>query len=287
MTTDPTDRLARTVREQVSLGRIVPLGSAGDTSWITESAAVRVLRRACAAMPQARLGAVGLGPADPGTAADAEAGPDTGTGAGTRTGAGAGTAAQGGTGTRTRPGTTGVAPVAGAPMGALPHVPVRIGAAFEAAADEPLPATADRLRGVLWAAARDLLGIAVAAVDLTVTGLLEEEFPVAGWPQEPWEGPAARVTVPDPYRPLEVAALAVPGVAGLTGRLAGFAPGLRVRDTAEPGRPPARLVQVQIAVAPGLVPLRVAREVVTAVTAAAAPGAPGPVTAVVVVTEAE
>lgn len=271
MTTDRTDRLARTVREQVSLGRIVPLGGPGDTSWITESAAVRVLRRACAAMPHARLGAVRFGPTDPVTGAGGGADAETAA----RTGTGTGSAA------------AGVAPVAGAPMGALPHVPVRIGAAFEAAVDEPLPVTADRMRDVLWTAARDLLGIAVAAVDLTVTGLLAEEFPVTGWPQEPDEGPAARVTVPDPYRPLEVAALAVPGVAGLTGRLAGFAQGLRVRDTAEPGLPPARLVQVQIAVAPGLVPLRVAREVVTAVTAAAAPGAPGPVTAAVVVTEAE
>ncbi|NUP44036.1 MAG: nucleopolyhedrovirus P10 family protein, partial [Streptomyces sp.] len=50
------DRLARTVREQVALGRLLPLGGAGDAAWITESAAVAVLRRAADALPGVRLG---------------------------------------------------------------------------------------------------------------------------------------------------------------------------------------------------------------------------------------
>ncbi|MEC3993360.1 hypothetical protein VSR01_07300 [Actinacidiphila sp. DG2A-62] len=68
---------------------------------------------------------------------------------------------------------------------------------------------------------------------------------------------------------------AVPGVARLSGRLVGLGPGVRV--VAGPGG--ATAVQVQIEVAPGHVPLRVARDA-----AGAARSATNAATAAVVVT---
>src|SRR5438874_648961 len=120
--------------------RPVPMACTPTTSRAASPAifsttpSAMVVRPRTAGSAAARLGAVAVGPAHPAGAGDS--GP-------------------------------------GAPMGALPHVPVRIGAGFEAGVDEPLPVTAERLRAALWSTARDLLGIEVAVVDLTVTGLLE------------------------------------------------------------------------------------------------------------------
>jgi hypothetical protein len=251
------DRLARTVREQVALGRLLPLGEAGDTAWITESAAVGALRRAAQALPGVRLGAVAL-------ALD-ESGPAVG---------GVGDAA---------------------PTGALPHLPLRIAADFEAALDEPLPRTADRLRAALWATAQDWLGVPVHSVDLAVTGLLDGG---SAPPDAPLEG----VVVDDGGSPAELgeggsadggaaarvgaAALAVPGVLRLSRRLAGLGTGVRVRDTpAGEGAAQERRVQVQFAVAAGHRPWTVARAVTAAITPVAAADAPGPVSTAVVVTD--
>ncbi|EXU68546.1 hypothetical protein Z951_08095 [Streptomyces sp. PRh5] len=130
-----TDRLAQTVREQLRLGRLLPLGEREDGSWITERAANEVLGRAAAEVPCARLGALRIGPADPGTA-----------------------------------GTPAVPP----PPSALPPGPLRIAAECGATLEEPLPVTADRLRDVLLDAATDRLGLLVEAVDIRVTEVLEE-----------------------------------------------------------------------------------------------------------------
>jgi hypothetical protein len=77
-------------------------------------------------------------------------------------------------------------------------------AAFEAAPERPLPVTAQRLRDVLWEAAHDGLGLRIAAVDLTVTGLIDEAPvpPDPGLPEpvaslsegEPGPVPGARVS---------------------------------------------------------------------------------------------
>lgn len=77
-------------------------------------------------------------------------------------------------------------------------------AAFEAAPEQPLPLTAQRLREVLWEAANDGLGLRIATVDLTVTGLIDEvpvppepgpAEPVAALPEgEPGPVPGARVS---------------------------------------------------------------------------------------------
>ncbi|AUA14664.1 nucleopolyhedrovirus P10 family protein [Streptomyces sp. SID8382] len=130
-----TDRLAQTVREQLRLGRLLPLGEREDGSWITERAAAEVLGRAAAEVPDAHLGSLRIAPADP----DAVEGPA-------------------------------VPP----PPSALPPGPLRIAAECGATLAEPLPVTAGRLRNVLLDAAADRLGLLVEAVDIRVTEVLEE-----------------------------------------------------------------------------------------------------------------
>ncbi|MGM7444871.1 hypothetical protein ACPW7O_26180, partial [Streptomyces tunisiensis] len=65
------DRWTRMVRQQVGLGRLLPLGGPYDGAWIAERAAGGVLRDAAGReVPEARLDSVRLGLADPGTAAE-------------------------------------------------------------------------------------------------------------------------------------------------------------------------------------------------------------------------
>lgn len=266
------DRLTRAVREQIAFGRVLPLGEVGDGVWITESAAADALRGAVAGLPGVRVGSLRVRPEPDrpaGPAPEAERAAEV-----ERPGAGGG----------------GTSPV---PPSAVPRGPLCVSAAFEAAIDRPLPATAERLRAALWSAAHDLLGLPVASVDLDVTGLLElpagpGSVPVlAPVPVSALGGADAAGQDPEDAGPVPaangvvVAALLVPGVARVTSRLGGFASGIR---TADVGDPPAREVRVQIAVVPGHRALDVARAVRAAVTEAAAPGAPGPVTTAVVVT---
>jgi hypothetical protein len=196
------DRLADAVREQLAPGPVLPLGEADDGTWITEHAAVVVLRRAAhgrAVGGRIRLGALRIGLAagsGPGVPADA-------------------------------------------PPGSLPRRPLRIEAAFEASPGRPLPDTAERLRRVLWESAREGIGLAVAVVDLTVTGLMDDGDPALA--------AAPALTGPSPGLASALGAAAVPGVARLTSRIGGFGFG------------------VQIAVAAGYRPLEVARAVRTAV----------------------
>ncbi|WP_432045515.1 hypothetical protein [Streptomyces asiaticus] len=174
-----TDRLAQTVREQLRLGRLLPLGEREDGSWITERAANEVLGRAAAEVPGARLGALRIGPADPGTA-----------------------------------GTPAVPP----PPSALPPGPLRIAAECGATLEEPLPVTADRLRDVLLDAAMDRLGLLVEAVDIRVTDILDElPAPPPEPPRpHPIESPAPETVAPDPATAAVArAATSVPGVARL------------------------------------------------------------------------
>jgi hypothetical protein len=290
------DRLTRTVRQQVALGRLLPLGGPDDPAWITERAAVTLLRSAAAGVPGVRLGATTLGPAR-------RAGHDAG-----------------GPGADVVPGA--------APVGALPHVPLAIEAEFEATVTQPLPQSAERLREALWAAARDAVGLTVAAVDLAVTGLLEDERDGtdadgadagrAADAMDPEEtSPVGPGIAQSPAEAVEAAVRVVPGVLRLTGRLAILGSGVRVTDepavryarpAADGGGDPAddaagaagspdgradggpavrgRRVQVQIAVAAGHVPLVVARTVAGAAAKAAAADAPGPVSTAVVVTDA-
>jgi hypothetical protein len=268
------DRLTQTVREQVSLGRLLPLGGAQDAAWITERAAVGMLRNGADALAGVRLGDV---------AVVLTALPD-------RWDEGGGRAAP------------------AAPVGALPHVPVLIEAGFEATATEPLHRAADRLRAALLDTAEHRIGLAVDAVDLRVTGLLERdtEAPEPGTAGEPArdtreaqdaEAPqdamdttteaAGTTDVGGTAGAVGAAARAVPGVARLTRRLAGPGSGVQVSDIPAADGTPGRRVQVQIALAQGGIAVEVARAVNRAATAAAEPDAPGPVAAAVVVTDAD
>lgn len=242
------DRLTLTVREQVALGRLLPLGGPDDTAWITERAAVRALRRAVAALPGVRLGEVAV-----------VLGEGVGEGAG------------------------GTVPDA-APIGALPHVPLRVEADVAASPHEPLPLTAERLRQALGDAAATAIGLTVEAVDVRVTGLLDGFGPGPGAgpdeadaEEEPeWDTAAHR----DAAATAAEAARSVPGVRGLTRDPVG----LVVQDDGVP--PTARHVRVRLATAPGHVPLTVARAVAAALTHALAPDSPVPVTPAVLVTHA-
>ncbi|MGW2047526.1 nucleopolyhedrovirus P10 family protein [Streptomyces sp. NPDC001858] len=122
------------VRNQLGLGRLLPLGGPRDGAWITEAAAQAVLRRAVRTVPGVRLGTLRLGPAD----AEAEF--------------------------------ESVVPV---PPSGLAPGPLRVTAECAAGPSEPLPTAASRLRDAL-AAAADRLGLVVSEVDLEVTALLDE-----------------------------------------------------------------------------------------------------------------
>ncbi|MFS8204569.1 nucleopolyhedrovirus P10 family protein [Streptomyces sp. CWNU-52B] len=132
------DRLTQAVRQQLGLGRLLPLGSPGDGAWITEAAATSVLRRAVRRMPGVRLGSVRLALVDPDGAAE---------------------------------------PAVPPPPSALPPGPLRVTAEFTATLTprDPFPTTAARLRAALASAATDRLGLAVTEVDLRMTGLIEED----------------------------------------------------------------------------------------------------------------
>ncbi|MFF5251832.1 nucleopolyhedrovirus P10 family protein [Streptomyces leeuwenhoekii] len=145
------DRLARAVREQLGLGRFLPLGGPRDGAWITERAVQRVLGQAARDVPGVRLDGVRVAPADPGRTEE---------------------------------------PVVPPPPSALPPGPLRVTAECAATATEPLPAAAARLRAAL-AAAAERLGLTVEEVDLRVTGLLEETGPEPAPPREAPGAPAA------------------------------------------------------------------------------------------------
>lgn len=256
-----SDQLVRAVRQQVSLGRILPLGGPADGAWIAERAARTVLLRETAALPGVRVEAVRLRPVYPETAEEPE-------------------------------------PVVPPPPSGLPPLPLRIEADLSAVPDGPLPARARQLRIALGAAAEQWLGLEVAAIDVHVAGLLdagergdggekpagdtradaadaadagsgaEDAGDAAGaGPPPPQGGP-----VPD----VSAAVLAVPGVRGLS-----RAPARPVRTARTPGGPD-RLVPLDLVAGAGHRALDVAR---AAARAAAAASAPGPVRVRVLITD--
>ncbi|GAA2236239.1 hypothetical protein GCM10010232_23730 [Streptomyces amakusaensis] len=221
---------ADAVRVRLGLGRLLPLGGPGDGAWLTERAAVAVLRRAAAGIAGAELGKVRLALADP-----AEAG----------------------------------VPAVPPPPSALPPGALRIEAEFEAvyeaaygpgheaagaAVPRPLPAVADALREALFSAATDALDLAVEAVDLRVTALVET---VPGAPDRPApSGPEAAAEEESDREPLARTVASVPGVARLTSVLGAA---VRVR----PGD-----VRVEVAIVSGRRPLAVVRAVRASVASA-------------------
>jgi hypothetical protein len=223
------DQWARAVREQLGLGRLLPLGGPRDGAWIAESAAERMLRRAVAGVPGVRLGPLRIAPAGPDEAYE---------------------------------------PAVPPPPSAFPPGPLRVTADFTAGGTEPLPTAASRLRTALAKAATDEVGLTVTEVDLRVTGLGEEgagpepsgaEPPAASEPKEQ-AGDDALV---------RAAALSVPGVSRLTGTLGGLGRAVHIEERREGSPSlPRRHVRVEIAVREGHRAVTVAREVRAAVSEA-------------------
>nr|WP_308309241.1 nucleopolyhedrovirus P10 family protein [Streptomyces sp. CHD11] len=227
------DRWTHAVRQQVGLGRLVPLGGARDGAWIAERAAAVLLRHAVARdTPGVRLDGLRIGLAGP---QDADG------------------------------------PAVPPPPGALPPGPLRLAARFAATAAQPLPVTASGLRAALAGAAAERIGLAVTEVDLCVTELLDTEPPTPPAPlarepepaSEPASGPAGPGD-PEAGR-VAVAALAVPGVTRLTG---GPARPVRRAGHQDGAALPRRHVRVDLAVRMDHRPLEVARAVREAVSAA-------------------
>ncbi|MGW4148047.1 hypothetical protein [Streptomyces albogriseolus] len=274
------DRWTRMVRQQVGLGRFLPLGGPYDGAWIAERAASGVLRGAAERdVPEVRLGGVRIGLADPGEAAE---------------------------------------PAVPAPPSALPPGPLRLTAEFAATAAWPLPETASRLRTALAVTATERIGLDLTEVDLRVTELLDTEPPAsrpgtpetrggtdtsggAGMPGAA-ESEAARAPGsaggsgsaggfgaagvagavgggPEGERVAAVV-LRVPGVSRLTG-VGGLPVRLGEQAPASGDALPRRHARVDLAVAAGFRPLEVAR----AVRAAVAEALPDRPTVAVLVTD--
>ncbi|MFF4115567.1 nucleopolyhedrovirus P10 family protein [Streptomyces sp. NPDC001714] len=142
-----------------------------------------------------------------------------------------------------------------APPGAVPPGPLRLSADFAATAAEPLPTTASRLRRALGAAT-ERLGLAVTEVDLRVTDLLDDEPTAAEAVRVPRPPSVREGADPDGAR-VTAAALAVPGVARVTGALS--------REVHFDAALPRRHVRVEVAVTDGPRAVEVARGIRTAV----------------------
>jgi len=236
-----TDQWGQVVRQQLGLGRLLPLGGPRDGAWITERAAGSALRHAAEGVRGVRLGTLRITLADPDETYD---------------------------------------PAVPAPPSALPPGPLRIGAEFAAAADpkapgaEPLPTTAARLRATLASTAAERLGLTVTEVDLRVTGLLDETAAPAEdadsadvLPDEP--KPAAEQARPtDEESRVAAATLTVPGVTRLTGALGGLGRAVHIGERPGDATLPSRHVRVELAVDASPRTLDVARAVRTAVTEA-------------------
>ncbi|MEV0265560.1 hypothetical protein AB0I49_30085 [Streptomyces sp. NPDC050617] len=253
-----TDRLAQAVRQQLGLGRVLPLGGPADGAWITERAARGVLRRAADALPGVRLGPLRIGASGSGAS-----GPEAAERAA-------------------------VPP----PPSALPPGPLSVEARFAASADQPLPTTAGLLRDALRATAVDRLGLAVDTVDLHITSLFDDEAAAAAEADDDRgsEDPGTPTDAPSGARTetaaVEDAVRGVPGVTRLAPALGGpAAHAVRVEDrTAEGAAAAGRHVQVQLAVGADHRALDVALAVREAVAGAASAGAGGPVTVAVLIT---
>ncbi|MGW3036836.1 nucleopolyhedrovirus P10 family protein [Streptomyces sp. NPDC001178] len=217
-----TERWAQAVRHQVGLGRLLPLGGPHDGAWISQEAAEAVLRRAAGELRGVRLDALRIALADPDNAHE---------------------------------------PAVPPPPSALPPGPLRVTADFATTASEPLPAKAALVRTTLAAAATELLGLAVAEVDLRVTALMDEEPEPA--PVRAPEPP--RAAEPDDADELRAAsaALMVPGVTHLTGGLGRAA--VHITALQEEGALAHRHARVEIAVSANHRAVDVAREVRAAV----------------------
>ncbi|MGV9289678.1 nucleopolyhedrovirus P10 family protein [Streptomyces sp. NPDC003719] len=228
------DRWTRTVREQLGFGRLLPLGGPRDGAWIAERAAREALLAAVRDVPGVRPGRLRITLAAPQEAPE---------------------------------------PVVPAPPSALPPGPLRVSADFAASAAEPVPAAADRLRAALADAAARRIGLTVTDVDLRATELLDAApEPAPGPVPEPEPGTTGGPPVQGEADDTDEgraagAALAVPGVRGLTGTL-GRPVHITVPDARLEAALPRRHVRVELAVGADRPAAEVARRVRAAVTEA-------------------
>ncbi|MCH6159577.1 hypothetical protein [Streptomyces marispadix] len=127
--------LSRAVRQQLGLGRLLPLGDAADGAWLVESAAVTALRSAVSQeLPDVHMGGLRLSLADPELAEP---------------------------------------PAVPPPPSALWPGRLYIDAEFASPPHAPLTTMAELLRATLLRSADRELGLRVDAVDLRITDLLE------------------------------------------------------------------------------------------------------------------
>ncbi|WP_405994208.1 nucleopolyhedrovirus P10 family protein [Streptomyces sp. NBC_00986] len=264
------DAWTRAVRHQLRLGRLLPLGDRRDGAWIAERAAEAVLRGAAEQVRGVRLGALRIALAVPEDAHE---------------------------------------PAVPPPPGALPPGPLRITADFAAVATEPLPTAASRLRTALATAAAERLGLVVDEVDLQVTVLLDHMDDVDGMDgmddadrlddvdrmDDVDRDLAADIDHVDDIDRLDdvdrvdgggeslvaAIALAVPGVARLTGALGGLGRAVHIEEVAGEGALPRLHARVELAVRADRRALDVAR----GVRARVGEALPGHPTVAVLVTE--
>lgn len=231
------DGWTKAVRQQLGLGRVLPLGGPRDGAWITESAAGAALRRTADSLRGLSLGRLRISSVDSGGSEGEDADEH------------------------------GYEAAVPPPPSALPPGPLRVTADLAASvgpAAEPLPATAARLRAALFTAAGERLGLTVTEVDLRVTHLLEADAGPSGptaEPPPPAAAPASSAGDDEESR-VAAAALSVPGVARLTGTFGGLG---RAVDIAAGPALPRRHVRVELAVTEERRALDVAREVRAAV----------------------
>ncbi|MFJ9634239.1 nucleopolyhedrovirus P10 family protein [Streptomyces sp. NPDC101175] len=225
------DAWTRVVRQQLGLGRLLPLGDRRDGAWITERTAGAVLRGAGRHVRGVRPGALRIGLADPEDVRE---------------------------------------PAVPPPPGALPPGPLRISADFAAVATEPLPETASLLRTALATAAAERLGLVVAEVDLQVTALLDhmddmdrvDDADDADIHIDHVDDLDQLVNVDDGGESLIIAAaLGAPGVVRLTGALGGLGRAVHIEKRQGEGSLPRLHARVEIAVRADHRALEVAREV--------------------------
>ncbi|MFJ9677646.1 hypothetical protein ACIRP2_06295 [Streptomyces sp. NPDC101194] len=154
---DRADGWTAAVRRRLGPGRLLPLGGPADGAWISERAAVAVLREAVGGPgPGPVLGELRIRVADPDGAPAPEVEP---------------------------------------PPSALPPGPLWMEATMSAMSDRPLPAAASALRSALLTAAGQRLGLVVAGADLRVTELLDAPGRPVRAPA-PTEVPTARAQGP-------------------------------------------------------------------------------------------
>lgn len=179
-----TEAWMQAVRDQLDLGRLLPLGGPEDGTWITEQAAVRTLWPAAAEIPGVTLKSMRIGPAPHEPVSE---------------------------------------PAVRPPASALPPGPLRIEAAFTGSVTRPVHQAAEQLRTTLLDEAAERLGLTVVAVDLRVTGLHEgPETPPSTAPPRRSAAPSTETKpLRGPIGELAGTASAVPGVARLTAPLGG------------------------------------------------------------------